>query len=1183
MQTRTTWRNLEGRKKKKTSKKKKKSFRQVGRKMKLMKKVLGGSLSSDSNANGADNTDRSDVYFSNCGEEHERFFAEDDDGDNATGSTGSASSLQSFSSSSHASASSTSLGADSSSSSSSSSMSTGNENQNHYFYFSPNVNGSERERRQARMRRHGFGRLDDDETLLEIKSFSKYSFAGDGSDGLSEYLEGAERREGSYGVWKLCRRQVRCDYDGLSTSQRRMIVYELNSSMTLRAHVDRLCELFRVASVGREDGQQQQQGKDGDGAQNSMALRRVASGADRFGLACAATHEWLAEQHLFGPASVPRQLVLRLLPPYSVPPMLEALVKSADDERQAKAAIFAVQRRLGECRWFAAEFAARGGLRAVCTYTKSTTGKTQEYSLAALANSLLHDVGLDSLGEADVEPPLAVICSPSVLQRLLAAKTSVQILARAADDAKLGAHIGEVFETRKLLPRCVAMLDIEEVGVQCGTLRLLSGLALAASLDSGERRRFVEQLIDAGLLGRVLAMCNTTKEELRMLILQLQRIVLSTKLPVPFDSGDERHEALLARLWELSEPREPLAARRSEQWSQIGFQSDDPARDFRAMGVSGLEHLLYLATEHTDFYLATVRRLRVMLASVDITNSLWYPFAIAGINISQLLYSLLAMPDQRAAYSEHNLSLVSVADALASADTSDDPDEPDELNLIFFSDARAFEKMYVLAFRLFDATWQESNASYMDFSSVIDTVRSGLAHAVRTSTSIRQFSATVSQLIDGDGDNDGVGDGSTAAAAMAAAAAIAAAGDDAGDESGLPCRVHQWSNRAVKMRHFCYLCQAYDRRDQRYCTQCDRYVHAACWDRQKHAVGATARTRPVEHTLKLVSFKKPALCVACNRSIMPSAFRKAMRCSACALPCHRSCGDSLRPDCNTLLYRGKKAAASGGAGAGADEDGDSASASGSSSSASGSSSSAAAASLSPSLSRTRDTSMSDVLGSSPASARGALSAHSVFQHDIASDMSGAASGDKKRKMPAYLQSLVDAMLKDANSTSAASILLTPNVFAINIEQSTLDDAFSLLQRGHGFEWRDTRRPHHTLANLIKLFLRKLPEPPVTLRLAPEFCDAVAPELSHESSITALANLAARLPRANYQFCRAFMSFLAVVASHHEANFMHATKLGGIFGPLIVGRSSPFGVIGHYAGAKCVELMIENKSKVFIKK
>lgn len=61
-----------------------------------------------------------------------------------------------------------------------------------------------------------------------------------------------------------------------------------------------------------------------------------------------------------------------------------------------------------------------------------------------------------------------------------------------------------------------------------------------------------------------------------------------------YDSENEAHENMLMDLWHTVFPHEKLRARKTKQWEQIGFQGEDPATDFRAMGLLGLKLVIYL-------------------------------------------------------------------------------------------------------------------------------------------------------------------------------------------------------------------------------------------------------------------------------------------------------------------------------------------------------------------------------------------------------------------------------------------------------------------------------------------------------------------------------------------------------------------------------------------------------------
>ena len=51
------------------------------------------------------------------------------------------------------------------------------------------------------------------------------------------------------------------------------------------------------------------------------------------------------------------------------------------------------------------------------------------------------------------------------------------------------------------------------------------------------------------------------------------------------------YDFLFFQLWKVLKPNIPLKGRRCQQWTEIGFQGDDPSTDFRGMGLLGLENL----------------------------------------------------------------------------------------------------------------------------------------------------------------------------------------------------------------------------------------------------------------------------------------------------------------------------------------------------------------------------------------------------------------------------------------------------------------------------------------------------------------------------------------------------------------------------------------------------------------
>ncbi|XP_026090723.1 ELMO domain-containing protein 1 isoform X1 [Carassius auratus] len=153
----------------------------------------------------------------------------------------------------------------------------------------------------------------------------------------------------------------------------------------------------------------------------------------------------------------------------------------------------------------------------------------------------------------------------------------------------------------------------------------------------------------------------------------------------PYDCENPAHEEMLMKLWKELCPDSPLSGRISKQWCEIGFQGNDPRTDFRGMGLLGLHSLLYFAEHdkatalqvlhdslqpkhsmhvtimHPHFFFfcscfffipITVMHRNVPKEEASkMSKAEWdkktydkaigYSFAIVGINITDLAYSLL--------------------------------------------------------------------------------------------------------------------------------------------------------------------------------------------------------------------------------------------------------------------------------------------------------------------------------------------------------------------------------------------------------------------------------------------------------------------------------------------------------------------------------------------------------------
>eukprot|EP01103_Thecamoeba_quadrilineata_P003495 TRINITY_DN13261_c0_g1_i1.p1 TRINITY_DN13261_c0_g1~~TRINITY_DN13261_c0_g1_i1.p1 ORF type:complete len:303 (+),score=30.02 TRINITY_DN13261_c0_g1_i1:51-959(+) len=105
----------------------------------------------------------------------------------------------------------------------------------------------------------------------------------------------------------------------------------------------------------------------------------------------------------------------------------------------------------------------------------------------------------------------------------------------------------------------------------------------------------------------------------------LQNLTLLSK--EAYNSENEDHEKKLLQFWNILKPSVPLPSRKTKRWQELGFQGEDPATDFRGMGILGLDNLLYFASNYTQ----DAQR----IADLD------YGLAIAGINLTYHLMELL--------------------------------------------------------------------------------------------------------------------------------------------------------------------------------------------------------------------------------------------------------------------------------------------------------------------------------------------------------------------------------------------------------------------------------------------------------------------------------------------------------------------------------------------------------------
>lgn len=144
---------------------------------------------------------------------------------------------------------------------------------------------------------------------------------------------------------------------------------------------------------------------------------------------------------------------------------------------------------------------------------------------------------------------------------------------------------------------------------------------------------------------------------------------------------------------------------------------------------------------------------------------------------------------------------------------------------------------------------------------------------------------------------------------------------------------------------------------------------------------------------------------------------------------------------------------------------------------------------------------------------------------------------------------------------------------------------------HSFEYETNvdigDQPPNIIANVLKLYLRQLPEPLLTFKLYGDFID-VAKEEVHCSSIaqllTSLNQVVEQLPPIYLKTCNMLMHHLNRVSKNHEMNQMTSGNLGIVFGPTLLkpkdGAASINYLIETPYQTRIIELMIDHAQAIF---
>ncbi|XP_025111393.1 rho GTPase-activating protein 45-like isoform X3 [Pomacea canaliculata] len=127
-----------------------------------------------------------------------------------------------------------------------------------------------------------------------------------------------------------------------------------------------------------------------------------------------------------------------------------------------------------------------------------------------------------------------------------------------------------------------------------------------------------------------------------------------------------------------------------------------------------------------------------------------------------------------------------------------------------------------------------------------------------------------------------------------------------------------------------------------------------------------------------------------------------------------------------------------------------------------------------------------------------------------------------------------------------------------------------------------------ISNVLKLYLRQLPEPLLTFRLYSDFIhlakESMSGSLQGDKLVESLSAIVHRLPLSNFKTCAVLMHHLHRVATHSDENQMSSSNLGIVFGPTLLrpleGTASLASLVDTPHQTRAVELLITNAEALF---
>jgi hypothetical protein len=182
-----------------------------------------------------------------------------------------------------------------------------------------------------------------------------------------------------------------------------------------------------------------------------------------------------------------------------------------------------------------------------------------------------------------------------------------------------------------------------------------------------------------------------------------------------FDMAVPQHAVLLSQLEKACD---------GVPWQLVGFQSPNPATDFRGGGILSLENLVYFVSHKPVPALSMMHRRkdRTIGTTLDGVDSANYPWAAVGINITRMVAELIG--------------------ACTAQGTVPKQQQPRK-NWPLLLQPDAFERLYCSAFYIFDNEWEKMKAGYLQTPAVLAATRERMLQLWESSATIEELESRV--------------------------------------------------------------------------------------------------------------------------------------------------------------------------------------------------------------------------------------------------------------------------------------------------------------------------------------------------------------------------------------------------------------------------------------------------------